>query len=158
MFTFGSSGRYVALVSVVAALAWILSFVAALVLPIEPTEKPCQAGRWSRFFSSAPLVVLFPVSLFLLSTPFVHSRLVFVALFFISVTPISFFEIRRSLNGAPPNLEDAAQIEGASRFQIFRHAVLPVVLGSLIMSALFIVIAAASFLIFFPLVFLAVRF
>ena len=62
----------------------------------------------------------------------------------LAVLPFCIWQLRCSLNRIPPELEDAARIDGCSAGQLFRHVVLPIITPGLVVTIVYSLIAAWS--------------
>ena len=74
----------------------------------------------------SPLVVAFPLYRYYASLGLLDSRLATGMIYVAILTPLATWTLKGFFDGIPRELDDAARVDGASRFRAFRSVVLPV--------------------------------
>lgn len=86
-------------------------------------------GGYFLVVTTVPLTLLiFPLYEILVRLNLVGSPVVLALVYTALYTPFSMFLLRGYFLGVPIQLEEAARVDGAGSFQIFRHVVVPIVL------------------------------
>jgi multiple sugar transport system permease protein len=99
-----------------------------------------KADLWFWFISNrmiSPIVLALPVYLLAQSLHLLDTHLVLVLIYLTFCLPISVWICTDQFRSIPPELAEAARIEGADQFTIFRRIYLPLGLPGIAVSAIF---------------------
>lgn len=91
-----------------------------------------------------PIVVLVPVTQILFGSGLGDNRAALTVLYMATLLPFGLWILRSYFQGATVDIEEAAMIDGCTRFQAFRRVVIPQVLPGLISTGIFTFNAAWS--------------
>lgn len=141
----------VPLAAAAAVMTWGLSVVLALTVPqVDATKARRKINWWTCSLFLIFSIALTPLTLWLLQNVSCPPRATLVAAFIIMVLPFSVWQIGCSRSRISIELQQTAKLDGASGFQLFRHATFPCIRRSLVSTALLAVVAATTFLLLLP--------
>jgi arabinogalactan oligomer/maltooligosaccharide transport system permease protein len=83
-----------------------------------------------------------PLYLLLDTLELLDTRLGLVLVYAASAVPFALFQLRSSFQAVPPELEEAAMVDGATRFGAFRLVAVPAIRPALAVTALFAVMSS----------------
>ncbi|WP_207483034.1 carbohydrate ABC transporter permease [Arenibaculum pallidiluteum] len=106
---------------------------------------------WFWFISNrmvSPIVLAVPFFLVARSLSLIDTHLVLILLYLTFTLPIVVWICTDQFRGIPPELEEAALLDGASRFTVFRRISLPLAMPGIAVSAIFAFIFSWNELLF----------
>ena len=81
--------------------------------------------------------LLIPIYLVIRGTPLYNQVPSLIVVYFIFTLPFTIWSLRGFVSGIPVDLEEAAMVDGCSRFGAFRHVVFPLLLPGIVSTAIF---------------------
>lgn len=81
--------------------------------------------------------LLIPIYLVIRGTPLFNTVPSLIVVYFIFTLPFTIWSLRGFVGGIPVDLEEAAMVDGCSRFGAFRHVVLPLLVPGMVATAIF---------------------
>ncbi len=98
----------------------------------------------------AAMFLLLPLSLILLKSNVLTPDVALILIYALAVLPVCIWQLGGSLNRIPPEVEEAARIDGCSAGQLFRHVVLPIIAPNLVVTIVYALIVAWSLWVIAP--------
>ncbi len=98
----------------------------------------------------AAMFVFLPLSLILLRSNVVTAGVALILIYALAVLPVCIWQLRGSLNRIPPEVEEAARIDGCSAGELFRYVVLPIIAPNLVVTIVYALIVAWSLCVIAP--------
>ncbi|WP_137132693.1 carbohydrate ABC transporter permease [Rhizobium sp. FY34] len=135
---FGAVGNSLLIASATTALAVLLGAPAAFAL--ARYEFRGKSDLWFWFISNrmmSPIVLALPVYLLALQTGLLDTHLVLILIYLTFNLPIVVWICTDQFKSIPPDLEQAARLDGADQFTIFRKIYLPLGAPGIAVSAIF---------------------
>jgi ABC-type glycerol-3-phosphate transport system permease component len=132
-------------------IAVLLSLLIAYALPRARPDRqgPRAAGLFVPLMFAAMFLFL-PLWLICLRSNLLTPSVALVLIYALSVLPFCIWQLRCSLDSIPPELEEAARIDGCSAGQFFRRVVLPIIAPNLLVTIVYPLIAAWSLCVITP--------
>lgn len=136
---FGTYLRNSVIVSVVATVAVIIiSLCAAYALSRFSFRLLRGLSELSLFaYMVPPILLLVPVARIVTNLGLTNNLLALVLLYTATQLPFGLWILRSYINGIAIDLEQAAMVDGATRFMAFRHVVVPQTLPGIISTTVF---------------------
>jgi multiple sugar transport system permease protein len=136
---FGTYLRNSAIVSVVATtLVIIFSLFAAYAMSRFRFRLLRGLGEISLFaYMVPPILLLVPIARIVTNLGLANNLLALVLLYTATQLPFGLWILRSYVNGIAIDLEQAAMVDGATRFTAFRHIIVPQTLPGIISTAVF---------------------
>ncbi|MDQ4044436.1 MAG: carbohydrate ABC transporter permease [Chloroflexota bacterium] len=142
LFTVSDFGTYLrnsVIVSVVATVAVIvIALFAAYALSRFNFRLLRGLGEISLFaYMVPPILLLVPIARIVTNLGLANNLFALVLLYTATQLPFGLWILRSYINGIAIDLEQAAMVDGATRFMAFRHVVVPQTLPGIISTAVF---------------------
>jgi multiple sugar transport system permease protein len=131
---------------IVAALSGAITL--ALTLPAAYGVLRLKVGgKWLpdvtlSSFMAPPVVAVLPLFFLLRATGLLNTQIGLALVYGFVNVPVAFWLITPFLRNLPPEIEQAAAIDGASDWQTFRHIVLPMIAPGIVATGLIVTILA----------------
>jgi ABC-type glycerol-3-phosphate transport system permease component len=124
--------------SIVITLASVLFAMVAGVLAAYPIAR--SRGWWPRgllpgivlLLAVPPVVLVVPLFIMMVNLGLLNSRLGVIITYAGLITPLATYLMVGFIQGIPAELDDAAAIDGAGRFRVLLHVILPVMRPALV--------------------------